>query len=198
MVVKHNRRSTERCTTWRPLWWYDGAWQQWTRHRYSASPLATSKQRKWEDMILPGHENPRNCVDPDEMKMRWCLSTPRSAEYVLPIAQTTSVTPVSPYNCGRSLTMIMEAMIERVWRCTWRLGLSELRDTLGGRDRASLEMHWDAMIEWVWRCTLRPWSSKVGDAIGDRDWVNSEMHREAVNEWVWRCTCRLWSREIGC
>jgi len=27
--------------------------------------------RKWEDMILPGHENPHNCVDPDEMKMRW-------------------------------------------------------------------------------------------------------------------------------
>jgi len=26
--------------------------------------------RKCEDMIVPGRENPRNCVDPDEMKMR--------------------------------------------------------------------------------------------------------------------------------
>jgi hypothetical protein len=26
-------------------------------------------------------------------------------------------------------------------RCTWRLRWSELRDTLGGRDQASLEMH---------------------------------------------------------
>jgi len=26
--------------------------------------------RKLDDMILPGRDNPRNCVDPDEMKMR--------------------------------------------------------------------------------------------------------------------------------
>jgi len=42
--------------------------------------------------------------------------------------------------------MHFEAMIERVWRCNWRLRLSELRDTLGGRDRASLEMHMEAEI----------------------------------------------------
>ena len=39
------------------------------------------------------------------------------------------------------------AVIERVWRCSWRLRLSELRDTLGGRDPASLEMHLEAEIE---------------------------------------------------
>jgi len=42
--------------------------------------------RKWEDMILPGHENPRNCADPDEMKMRWGLSTPECPKDVLPVA----------------------------------------------------------------------------------------------------------------
>jgi hypothetical protein len=35
--------------------------------------------------------------------------------------------------------MHLEAGIERVWKCNWRPRLSELRDALGGRDRASLE-----------------------------------------------------------
>jgi hypothetical protein len=39
------------------------------------------------------------------------------------------------------------AVIERVWRCDWRPGVSELRDTLGGHDRASWEMHLEAEIE---------------------------------------------------
>jgi len=38
----------------------------------------------------------------------------------------------------------MEAVIEQVWRCTWRPRLSELRAALGGGDRASLEMHLEA------------------------------------------------------
>jgi len=40
----------------------------------------------------------------------------------------------------------LEAVIERVWRCTWRLRSSELRDALGGRDTASLGMHLEALI----------------------------------------------------
>jgi len=43
--------------------------------------------------------------------------------------------------------MRSEAVIERVWRCTWRPRSSELRDALGGRDRATLDMHLDAVIE---------------------------------------------------
>jgi len=43
--------------------------------------------------------------------------------------------------------MHFEAVIERVWRCTWRSRLSALRDALGGRDRASLEMHLEAEVE---------------------------------------------------
>ena len=88
-------------------------------------------------------------------------------------------------------------MIEQVWRPNWRPKSSELRDALGGRDRASLEMQLQAKVEWTQRCTLRLWSSEFEGANGDRDWVNSEMHSEAVTEQVWRCTCRLWSSEIG-
>ena len=43
--------------------------------------------------------------------------------------------------------MHLEAAIERVESCTWRPGSSEFRDTLRGRDRASLEMNLEAMIE---------------------------------------------------
>jgi len=51
--------------------------------------------------------------------------------------------------------MQFEAVIERVWRCNWRPRLPELRDTLRGRDRASLEMHLEALIERDWRSTWR-------------------------------------------
>jgi len=88
--------------------------------------------------------------------MRCCLSTPGSPEYILRIDHSTSVTAVSPYTHPRSITIYLEAMIELVWRCTWRPRSSELRDALGGRDRSSLEMHWEAVIERVWRCTGRP------------------------------------------
>jgi len=43
--------------------------------------------------------------------------------------------------------MHSEAVTERVSRCTWRPRWSELRDALGGRDRASLDMHLEAKIE---------------------------------------------------
>jgi len=210
--------------------------------RVPSTLSSRSVGRRWEDMILPGCEDPRNCVDPptervrpkggkdrvcifvvwqDEMKMRCCLSTPGSPKYILRVAHSTSVTPVSPYTHHRSfhvrisvhppsllndilgvrdrssLEMHWEAVIERVWRCTWRPRWSELRDALGGRDRSSLEMHWEAEIEWTQRCTWRPWSSEFGDAQGGRDGVNSELHLEAVINRVWRCTGRLWPSEFG-
>jgi len=57
-----------------------------------------SLEKKWEDMIPPSHENPRNCVDPDETKMRQCQSTPGSPEYVIPVAHSTSFPTVYPYS----------------------------------------------------------------------------------------------------
>jgi len=75
--------------------------------------------------------------------------------------------------------MHLEAVIERVWRSAWRLGLSNLRNALGGRDRASFEMHLEAER-----------SSELRDPLGGRDRVNSEMHLEAligrVGIYTWR------------
>jgi len=41
--------------------------------------------------------------------------------------------------------MHLEAVIERVWRCTWRLSSSEFGDALGGHDRAILEEYLEAV-----------------------------------------------------
>jgi len=110
--------------------------------------------------------------------MRYCLSTPGSPEYILRVAHSTSITPVSPYSHRRFLTIYLEAAIELVWRCTWRPRSSELRDALGGRDRSSLEMHWEAEIERVWGCTWRPRSSELRDALRGRDRASFEMQLE--------------------
>jgi len=134
----------------------------WISPRVPSTLSSRSVGRRWEDMILHGREDPRNCVDPrkervrpkvgkdrvcifvewqDEMKMRCCLSTLGSPKDILRVAQSTSVTPVSPYTHRRSSTICFEAVIDRVWRCTWRPGWSEPRDALGGRDPVSMEMH---------------------------------------------------------
>ena len=148
---------------------------------------------KWEDMILPGRENSRNCMDPDEMKMRGCLSTPGSPKYVLPVAQSTSVTLVSLYTRRRSLTIYSEALIKRVERCTWRPRSSELRDSLGGHDQVNSGIHSEAVIEQVWRCTWRPRSSELRDALGGRDWASLKIHLQAMIEWDCRSN---WKRSI--
>jgi len=109
--------------------------------RVPSTLVSRSGGRRWEDMILPGRGDARNCVDPqtervrpkvgkdrvcifvvwqDEMKMRCCLSTLGSPKYILRIAHSTSITPVSPYTHHRSLTIYLEAVIDRVWSCTWR------------------------------------------------------------------------------
>jgi len=77
--------------------------------------------------------------------------------------------------------MHFEAMIERVWRCTWRPRSSELRDALGGRDRASLEMQLETVIE-------RDWTSTWGRSLDGAACL--EMHLEAVIERDWTSTWR--------
>jgi len=71
--------------------------------------------------------------------------------------------------------------------------LSELRDALGGRDRASLEMNCEAVIERVWTCTWRPRSSELRDALRGCDRASLEMHLQAMIERDWRST---WRRSI--
>jgi hypothetical protein len=47
--------------------------------------------------------------------------------------------------------------------------LNEVEDSLGGRNRASLEMHLEAVIERDQRCTCSAKSNKFGDARGGCD-----------------------------
>jgi len=118
--------------------------------------------------------------------MRWCLCTPWSAEYILPVTLSTSVTPVSLYSRRGSLEMHLETEIEWTQRCTWWPGLSEFGDAIGDRE-----------IEWTQRCTWRPRLNEFGDALGGRDRVNSEMHLEAVIERVGSYTWRPRWNKIG-
>jgi hypothetical protein len=175
--------------------------------RVPSTLSSRSVGRSWEDMILPGSEDSRNYVDPrnlgksawdqkfgmiecvfslnDKMRWKWdavYLSTPGSPEYILRVAHSTSVTPVSPYTHRRFLTIYLEAAVELVWRCTWRPRSNELRDALGARDQASLEMHLEAEIKWTERCTCRLWSSELRDALQGCDRESLEMHLEAEIE----------------
>jgi len=165
----------------------------WTRWKRMILP---GREDPRTERVRPKVGKDRVCIFvvwQDEMKMRCCLSTPGYPEYILRVAHSTSVTPGSPYPHHRSfhlhspcisvlppsllkdilgvgdqssLQMHWEAVIEWVWRYTWRPRWSELRDALGGRDRLSLEMHWEAVTERVWRCTCRPWSSEIGGVLG--------------------------------
>jgi len=47
------------------------------------------------------------------------------------------------------------AVIERVWRCTWRPRSSGLRDTLGSHNGAYWEIRLEAMIDQDWRSIRR-------------------------------------------
>jgi len=166
MVVAHNRRNT------------------WTR------PLR-SVGIGWEDMILPDVQDQRNCVDSRNLrpsnwdqklgkidcvlslydKMRWKWDDIYRFRG-LPNIYSPSVCPpplpypVSSYTCRRYIEMYLEAMIERVWKCTWWLRSSERREALGGRDRVNSEMHLEAVIKRVGRYTWRPWSITIGVVLG--------------------------------
>jgi hypothetical protein len=54
--------------------------------------------------------------------------------------------------------MHWKAVIERVWGCNWRLSLSELRDTLQSRDRASFG---DALVAGYDRARLEEYLEAV-------------------------------------
>jgi len=93
--------------------------------------------------------------------------------------------------------MHLEAVIDRVWRCTGRPRSSELRDELGGQDRVNWELHLEAVIVRVWRFTWRPRSSELRAALEGRDRASLEMHLEAEIEWTESCTWRPWLIEFG-
>jgi hypothetical protein len=71
--------------------------------------------------------------------------------------------------------------------------LSELRNALGGRDRASMQINWQPMIEQDWGCNWRPSLSELRDGQGGSDLAWMEMNLHPVIERDWRTT---WRRSI--
>jgi len=167
------------------------------------STLTSRSVERWEHMILPGREDPRNCVDLGQsewdQKLRkieceFSLYDKRRWKWddVYLLRGLPNID--SPSLCPPPLPLYLRTTAVAPWRCTWS---------------SVFEMHLETEIEWTQRWTWRPGSSEFGDALGGWDRMNSEdalggrdqssleMHSEAVTERVWRCTCRLWSSEIG-
>jgi len=47
----------------------------------------------------------------------------------------------------------LQAVLERIWRYTWRLRSSKVEDALGGRYRARLDDYVEAVDGWRARCS---------------------------------------------
>jgi hypothetical protein len=61
----------------------------------------------------------------------------------------------------------LQAVIQQIWRYTWRPRSRELR-----------------------RCSWRPWSIQFGDALWGCDRASFQMHLQGMIERDWRSTCR--------
>ena len=172
-----------------------------------------------EDMILPGHEDPRNLAQSEweekfgKIKCEFSMYHKRRWKwddvYLLrglpniyspslsapPLPQYLCITVVAPWRCTwlRMFELHLVTEIERTERCTWRQRSSEFGDALGDHGRVNLQ----AIIEWVWRYTWRPRSSELRRCIWKPWSIEFGDASEAVTERVWRRTCRLWSSEIG-
>jgi len=121
---------------------WEHRWQTWERQRHVWEHLESQSciQFVFSSMYLCIHiATHLHTLDQD-----WL----RSAEYILPVTLSTSVTPVSPYNRRRSLEIYL---IERVW------------DALGVGDWVNSEMHLEAVMEWHWKST---WRQPMDGALG--------------------------------
>jgi len=170
---------------------------------------STSSSRsvgRWEDMIPPRHENPRNCADPRNLgqsewdqklgkiecefslydKRRWDWGD----VYLLRVCRIytlhNSVHLRYPCISVQPPSLLEDVLDRACLRCTWRRRSSELRDALGGGDWAGLDMHLETVIEWTQRCTWRRRSSELRDALGGRDSASLDMHLEAMLVRTWR------------
>jgi len=150
------------------------------------STLSSRNVGRWEDMILPGHEDPCNYVDPRNLgqsewdqklgkiecelslydKRRW------KWDVVYPLRGLPNIYSLSL--CPPPLPLYLRTPTGAQSRCTSRPHLSVFGDALGDCDQVNPEMQLEAVIERVWRCTWRPrWSE------------------------LRRCTWRMWSIEFG-
>jgi len=157
--------------------------------------------RRWEDMILPGHENPRNCMDPnlgksewdqrlgnvdcvfllyDKMIWKWdAVYLPRGFPDIYSASLFPPLLPLYLHTRIVAHSSSVTPVSPYTYRCSFHLRYlcisghppSLVNNRLGGSDRASF-----------------------GDALWGRDQVDWEIHLEAVVDRIWRCAGRpRWS-----
>ena len=80
-------------------------------------------------------------------------------------------------------------MMEKVSKWTWRLWLSNGKDTLGRFDGCSLEIQMEAMIMQSWRL----WLTNFREILGSTNWAFLKMHQEAMIKSIWKSTTsKMW------
>jgi len=153
MVLEHNGRS---------IWTHPLT--IWTEYLKKSCAGSRSVAIGWDDMVLPGVDDPHSCVDPQHIrdsewdqklgkiecvfsmydKMRWKwddIYVLRGLPNTLPVTLSTSTTPVSLYTRWCSFKMYLVAVIERVHEMHLEIDID------------STHMHLEAGIEQVWRYT---------------------------------------------
>jgi len=148
----------------------------------------------WEDMILPGVENPPRCMDPRNHRQSEWDQKLGNIECVCSLYNKMRCKWDDVYLL-RGVPNIYRHSVHLRYPCISIHPPSLLKNVLGGCDRECLVMCLETETVWTQRCTWRPGSHKLGDALGDQDRVNWDL--KAMVDWVWRCTWRLWSSEIG-
>jgi len=143
------------------------------------STLSSRSVGRWEDMILPGCEDPRNLGQSEwdqklgKIECKFSLYDKRRWKWDDVYLLRGPPNIYSPSLCPPLLPLYLRTTAVTPWRCTWS---------------SLFEMHLETEIEWTQRCTLRLGSSEFVDALGGRGRVSSVMHFEAVIERVWSCT----------
>jgi len=160
------------------------------------STLSSRSVGRWEDMLLPGHEDPRNCVDPGQSEwyqkfgMIECeLSLYDKRRWKWDDVYLLRGLPniYSPSLCPLLLPLYLRTTAVAPWRCTWS---------------SVFEMHLETEIEWTQRCTWRPrsselrrfiwrlWSIEFRDALWGCERASLGMHLQVIIERDWRSTWR--------
>ena len=140
------------------------------------STLSLRSIGRWEDMILPGREDPHNCADIRNLGQSEWDQKLGKIEYEFSLYDKRwkwddvyllrGVPNIySPSLCPPPLPLYLGTTAVAPWRCTWS---------------SVFETHLETEIEWTQRCTWRPWLSEFRYALGDWDRASLEMHFEAM------------------
>jgi len=105
--------------------------------------------------------------------------------YLYSYPSTHGISGLAAGRASEQFEVRLEMTMKWTQRYTWRRVSCEVRDALGGCDRASLMMRWEAVFEWTNRCTASPWLSEFGDELGGHDRATLEEYLEALDR---RCT----------